>query len=195
MRGKNKPDALEQLPTPIQQVAALMLKIKSNPSNTELTELRDLLANDDVVRALPGVSTMVLHALIGKFTKDTVNRETYIAKANLMHRNLGYKDSTGIERHLIERIVICWLHLQFVELQSAATTEGTYSMKEAEFQDRMVMRAHARYMRAIESLERVRAMVKANKVLDAQVREAEARADIWQARKPKTLKLVGSNAG
>jgi hypothetical protein len=198
VRAKKQTTAVEQAqPSALVRVVDLIKTLNNSqkPSPRDIDELIGLLRdNEEITRYLPGISTVVLNTLIAKFTKGTGNNTAYKAKIELMRHDLGIKDATGIERHLIERVIICWLHLQQAELQLALTTEGTFIMKEAEYQDRMVMRAHARYIRAVESLERVRAMVKANKLLDAQTREAESRADIWQARKPKPLRLAGSNA-
>lgn len=69
--------------------------------------------------------------------------------------DLGAESSTPLERLLIERIAVCWLHLQYAELIYVQNM-GDLSLHQAEFQQRRIDRAQKRFLAAIKALAVVR---------------------------------------
>ena len=62
-----------------------------------------------------------------------------------------------LERLLAERIVVCWLELNYLEI--ALTRKGEPPLRQAEYYDRRTDRAHRRYLSAIRSLATIRRLV------------------------------------
>jgi hypothetical protein len=74
-----------------------------------------------------------------------------------MRIDLGFDDAPEIERLLIDRIVLTWLHLQHVEYRrSAQWSTGDSSHARLSFYDRATERAQADHVRAITALARLR---------------------------------------
>ena len=62
-----------------------------------------------------------------------------------------------LERLLVQQVVIAWLHLGYVEYQySAISTETGLTIKRGEYWERRLSAAQRRYLRATETLARVR---------------------------------------
>ena len=88
---------------------------------------------------------------------DTVAKE-----CDLMREEMGYSTAPGVERTLIDNVVICWLRLMIAERH--LTWAKTW--KEETLYSDQVDRLSRRYTRAVESLARVRKMTRATKPLE-----------------------------
>jgi len=62
---------------------------------------------------------------------------------------------TPLERLLVERIVLCWLHLYYTETLYVANLEQLPLRQDAFYQQRISM-AQARYLSAIRTLAQLR---------------------------------------
>lgn len=88
---------------------------------------------------------------------------TYAVKASMtkgwdqLQRDLARPSDGALERLLVQQVVVAWLHLGYIEYQySAMTTETGLTMKRAEYWERRLSAAQRRYLRATETLARVR---------------------------------------
>lgn len=88
---------------------------------------------------------------------------TYAVKASMtagwdqMQLDLARPSDGALERLLVQQVVVAWLHLGYIEYQySAMTTETGLTMKRAEYWERRLSAAQRRYLRATETLARVR---------------------------------------
>lgn len=75
--------------------------------------------------------------------------------ANLK-RDFGYDGAPALEQMLIEHILVCWVRLQLVEWRNLNHTEGEHSMREGRYWGQALNAAQKRYLRACETLARVR---------------------------------------
>jgi hypothetical protein len=80
------------------------------------------------------------------------------AQLRELRTKLGYDEATELERLLIERVVMCWLRLNLAEVSYSASVIGGATIREAEFKDKVVTRAHRRFESACETLARVRGL-------------------------------------
>ena len=116
-------------------------------------------------RAIAGFAETTVMHLINTMGSDAAGfREARMRECAAIADDLGYSDAPAIEQLLIKQVVICWLRLQWVEHFAATRTMTTdYKFKEAEHWDRRLTSAQKRYTRAIESLARVRKIIRATK--------------------------------
>lgn len=75
--------------------------------------------------------------------------------ANL-RKELSYDESPMIEQMLIEHILVCWVRLQLVEWRNLNHTEGEHNMREGAYWEKALSAAQGRYLRACETLAKVR---------------------------------------
>lgn len=75
--------------------------------------------------------------------------------ANIQY-DLEYHTATSIERLLIEQIVVCWLQLSLAQFHYTGRINKVLEVKEGVYWDKHLTAVHGRYLRAIESLTRIR---------------------------------------
>ncbi len=92
--------------------------------------------------------------------------------------SLGRKDATMLENLLIDQIVICWLNVYGVQHQYTQNMAGSLTLSQGDYWERRLTSAQARYLRAIETLARVRRLMK---VVPVQVNLAEQQINIANA--------------
>lgn len=96
-------------------------------------------------------------ALITKLggDKNLAVQETYARKCAAMGQELAGSDALPLERLLVERIVLCWLHLYYAEAIYAQNM-GDLTLRQADFHQRRITKAHNRYLSAIRTLAHIR---------------------------------------
>jgi hypothetical protein len=82
-------------------------------------------------------------------------QEAYDRKCVALTKELAGPQPCPLERLLVERIVLCWLHLYSAEALYAQNTHNL-SLRQAEFYQQRLSKAQARYLAAIRTLAQVR---------------------------------------
>ena len=89
--------------------------------------------------------------------------KSHAAKASMTHGweqlplDLARPSDGALESLLIQQVVMSWLHLGYIEYQyTAISTSQDVSIKRAEYWERRLSAAQRRYLRATETLARVR---------------------------------------
>lgn len=87
--------------------------------------------------------------------KNLVVQEVHARKCAALTAELTGPQPSPLERLLVERIVLCWLHLYYAETIYAQNMQDlTY--RQAEFHQQRISKAQARYLAAIRTLAQVR---------------------------------------
>ena len=86
--------------------------------------------------------------------KNLVIQETLARKCAALTQELAGPTPSPLERLLVERVVLCWLHLHYAEGLRLKTKEVTFQQEE--FHQRRISKMHARYLSAIRTLAQVR---------------------------------------
>lgn len=73
-----------------------------------------------------------------------------------MRKALGGDDCSEVERLLIDRVILTWLHLQRVEVARSRVWGSGDSFQRLDWYDKATGRAHREHIRAIEALARTR---------------------------------------
>lgn len=131
-----------------QELSELMAKAEtSSCSPQELGTLRSYL------RALPQVveNSVTLHEVIlreiaGLISNSQISVELAVARWEQQKYALGYADASTLEKMLIENVVVCSAYLEAQQMSSLTAGRGEESLTAAQ----------ARYLKAAESLARVR---------------------------------------
>jgi hypothetical protein len=170
-------------PADVETASALMrLCDGQNPDRDAMAALREWIARDGVRMEAERLADGARRcALAGWQNAGAV--EMVSAGVRDLRERLGYATAPAVERLLIELVCTGWVVVTAEEarMQNVLTKPGGYTLKEGEALDRRVTRAHARFTRAVETLEKVRALqtltaVKAGEATPLQ--RAMARAEI-----------------
>ena len=80
--------------------------------------------------------------------------------AELKRAELGYSEAPALEQLLIEHLITCWLHLQEIELRYINVTKESITLTLGDYWERRLSAAQRRYLRACETLARVRRLLR-----------------------------------
>jgi hypothetical protein len=100
-------------------------------------------AERDLIGAMSGTNLLL---------KEAVSR-----KLEAMREEVAGPSPTPLERLLAERVVACWLQLQYAETIYAQNL-GEFTMEQSEYHQRRLDRLHKRYLSAIRTLAQIRKM-------------------------------------
>ena len=87
--------------------------------------------------------------------ENAVLADAFARKAGQLRRDLSPAAPTPIEALLIERVQLCWLHLQQVENGYIDRLRDNQSIAWGEYQQRRLDRAQARYLASLKALAQV----------------------------------------
>jgi hypothetical protein len=117
------------------------------------------------------------HAYLAKDTLSTLVQKTGggVGSAKLirheteaMIKNLTLDSDGPLEQLMVTRVVMTWLRLMYAENGKSSLMRGGVRMDQIEHADKELTRAHARHIRSIEALARVRKLVKIAEMADTQ---------------------------
>jgi hypothetical protein len=152
-----------------QQLSRLVVKAnKGKEDGPEVKELRKFLdEHEEFTRCHTIIADSLKHGVMRKITAQPGHSELFEREYNLRRDDLGWKDASPLERLMIERVMLLWVRLLWCENYNAGYMKGGVVMRESEFADKQYTRAHARYVKAIESLAKLRQVQAITKAADA----------------------------
>jgi hypothetical protein len=103
-------------------------------------------------------------------------REAWERRALTLQAELEGGNCTPLERILCGRIATCWLDVHLADLSFAAKYKGNMTLGQLTFYQARQDRAHKRYLSAVESLARVRRLLRPGPLV-AQVNIAQPGAN------------------
>ncbi len=146
----------------MQDLIALVPKTnRPTASQADITALQQVLRDVPTAWRIAGdLSRRARDILIGD--KNVLMTESVKRGMNEMEQQLGHENATALERLLIEQIVTQWLVLQIAEIRNAAAIENRIGLAQADHLVRRLESAQRGYLRAIETLTRVRRLLRAS---------------------------------
>jgi hypothetical protein len=166
------------------QLSMLVLKANKGKENgPEVKELRKFLdEHEEFAHSHTVVAHTVKRAVMLKVIKEPGNFELFEREYKMRRDELGWRDATPIERLMIERIMLLWVRLLWCENYNGSFMQPSVSIRESEYADKMYARAHTRYVKAVESLARLRQVQAITKAADAQASILEMKEKAIRAR-------------
>jgi hypothetical protein len=150
----------------VAQIIELRHKVdKNKPKADDIAEFRrGLVKFPDLWRAFGDMALQAEHTLIDAIHVPNSSREAMRLGVKSVKDDLGYASAPPLEKMLIDQVALCWLRLSIVEVKHATITSGSVGISQGDYWDRTLSAAQRRYMRAIETLARVRRLRKPNAV-------------------------------
>lgn len=133
--------------------------------NTENPDPKDVKALRHYLRITPGLWRrygdmigITMEAVWSALPKHPTVVESFKQARLELRKELGFEQADTFERLLIEHVIVCWFQMQFTSaVYSTHYTEST-SMDLKHYCCRMLSAAQRRYLRACETLVRIRRM-------------------------------------
>jgi hypothetical protein len=88
---------------------------------------------------------------------------------DLKRQELGYEYSPPLERLLIDHALVCWLRLQDAEWQYTQKINSSMTLALGDYWERRLSAAQRRYLRACETLARVRKVIRRTPALQVNI--------------------------
>jgi valyl-tRNA synthetase len=152
-----------QVLNPVKEVCQLYQELakQKNPSNEDVDRLRRLLVSIPAVWPLAiHMMPLIQQTLIEKMS-NCVSRACMLAEMDILEKQLDYDAAPPLERLLIEHILTVRLRLIHAETcYNNAVVNQSITFKTGEYWDSLLSSTQARFLRAIETLARVRRLAR-----------------------------------
>jgi hypothetical protein len=139
----------------------LMKANKERPKSTDLQALTNLLDDNkemELWKAVIGMGELAESQALDTIVNGSGQgmRECWRQRLRAMRSDLGYADSSSLERLLIQQVTLCWLNLNLTEYRHTNVMKQSISFSCGIYWDKRLTAAQRRFTRACETLARVR---------------------------------------
>jgi hypothetical protein len=143
---------------------------KSDPTPADVRALRDMLAgHPDLWRFAGDLARTAALNLVNKLGAGPLATESLKHGWVALKDELGYALAPPLERLLIEQVVLCWLNLYTVEIAYTNVMRQSIPSTDADHWERRLSAAQRRYLRACESLARIRKLSRTTPALQVNI--------------------------
>ena len=149
--GSNKKDGVDD------PFEILQRTNKNNPSKKDVRKLRKTLKdNPGLWRKYGDLARLTQNQIVDSIPANSAIIESIWRAAPEMRTQMNYDEAPLIEQLLIEQVILTWLHFHKTHYTYQLITDESCTLPRADFWERSVNSAQRRYLRAIETLVRVR---------------------------------------
>ncbi len=143
------------------ELMALVARIdKGNPKPEDLKLLRQEIDDKpELFRIAGNLQRNVFLEIFNECVSSTFLKECAERYIKEMKIELGYKDSTFVEKMLIDEIIMRWLRLQNMEIYHKNATSKSHTLEQGIYVDKRLDLAQKRFLRSINTLAKVRKMI------------------------------------
>ena len=152
-------------------VALLKRTNKKKADEKDVRALRKALKDTpDLWRVAGDMAKLAMTNLVDGATANVVTKESLHVGVDALKSELGHSHAPPLERLLIEQVVMCWLRLNLLEYQYTTIRDSqTMTIDQAHFLEKRLNYAQRRYLRACETLARVRKLVRRTPALQVNI--------------------------
>jgi hypothetical protein len=144
--------------TEIRKYNALVRKINvEHPKPKDIQAVRKMLTETpNLWREVGDLAKLSMVAVLGDSGLNRDKRIMIETGIDDRKKDFGYKDAPALEKLLIDEIIVCWVVLQEAHMGYASAQRQGPGLPEADYWERRVNAAQARFLRGCETLARVR---------------------------------------
>jgi hypothetical protein len=149
-----------------QELAELMKRCDSKKATPQdLADLRAALTKHPSMWRLVGdLAAVTQRQLLEAFDVSSTFKESVRHGLGVMRAELAGEDAPAIERLLAEQAAICWLQLNITQLKYSRSDNQSTSIALADYWERRLSADQRRFLRALETLARVRRLLRSHAV-------------------------------
>ena len=143
-------------------LAVLDATNKEKPQTADLARLQQFLDARPELAAYTGdLAAQAMVQVLGNAMPtrqgSRLCAETFIEQ---MRDELGYAQASTVERSLIEHVCLCWARMYLCELRYEQNMQEALTLAQGEYWEKKLSANQRRYLRAVETLARVRRLMK-----------------------------------
>ena len=139
-----------------------MLKLagQKNSNAEDVEKLRQQIVSSPATWKMAGDSMESVRSVLIEKMSAGVLRAMLLAESDILAKQLDYDAAPMLERLLIDQILTARLRLIHAEKCYNQNVTGTISISQAEYWSGLLTTAQARFLRAVETLARVRRLAR-----------------------------------
>lgn len=144
-----------------QDLVALVARIdKGDPAPEDVQALtKELNEKPQLYRSIGNLQSNVFSEILRESVSSAFLKECAERYIEEMKIELGYKDSTFVEKMLIDEIIMRWLRLQTMETYHKNATSQSHTLEQGIYVEKRLDLAQKRFLRAMDTLAKVRKMI------------------------------------
>jgi hypothetical protein len=151
-----------------EQYALSILAFAADMDTNKTSEVHDFLKERPHLKGLPYLADDTLKALTNNAGMGMGSAILIGHESEAMLKELTLDSDGPLERLMVVRVVMTWLRLMYAENSKTRLMQASTTWTQIEGADKELNRAHARYVRSIEALARVRKLVRIAEMADTQ---------------------------
>ncbi len=158
-KGKSNQKAPEQSLVDDREALRKVIERAQDGDESVLPALRSALKEEPKISSIfVNLASSLEKSIIRNMASgDLMVEECVPRNLKEMRKELAGENPSPLEGLLVERVVICWLELQYFELVYAQNT-GNLSLAQSEFHQKRIDKIHRRYLSSIRTLAQIRKM-------------------------------------
>ncbi len=131
---------------------------KENPAPKDLEALQEILKKSpSIAKHYGDLSEIVFTEITGTcYSNQPLFRESVRQHGQNMVKEFDYDSASSVEKLLIQQIVLSWLRYHETEMRWQMMSKDNPTIAQADHWQRRITLAQGRYLRAIETLARVK---------------------------------------
>ncbi len=137
---------------------------KEKPKAEDVAALRRFFDNDpELWQATGNMAKRTLdHLCRTYYQRSAYVQECVQRRVEQMREQLGFAEASALERLLIEQILVCYVNLYVLEINSAGKLCESHTTETGLYWDRRLTGVQRRFRRACETLARIRKLSRNN---------------------------------
>jgi hypothetical protein len=158
-----------------QQFHELLTKAnKDRPKTADLQALKELLYENkelELWKAVVGMGELAESQVLDTIVNGSGQgmRECWRQRLMAMRADLGYAESSALERLLIQQVTLCWLNLNLTEYRHTNVMKQSISFACGTYWEKRLSAAQKRFTRACETLVRIRRLSRTTPALQLNI--------------------------
>lgn len=166
----------------ITKLAALAQAANADPK--KLPALREYMAeHDEIFESTNLLLGTARNSLMRKLAGGEGSQALYRREVEALKAKLTEPDDPPLVQLVVERAVMCFLRTLMAEMVMTAG-EGRVTYQQSEYLDKELTRAHSRFLKAVEAVERVRLLSQGTRIARAKAEQLEAQTEAERPKKP-----------
>lgn len=145
---------------------------QANPSEKDRKALRERFKEDPALwQNIADLAKYTENKILDDYCSSSfMSREAYREKLTALRDELGWNNASHIEKGLIEQVCLNWLRLNIMEMIHYSKMKESHSIETGIYWEKTLTTTQRRYLRACESLAKVRKLL-----AEAELKEQQAR--------------------
>ena len=147
---------------PTEDVRALLAAVNvEKPKPGAVKAYRQWLAdNPEAWRMAGDMARLAQDKMIDTFRAAPIIKEGVHVGMAVLRKDLGYGTAPMLEQLLIDQIVVCWLQMYLTQQAYTGNMAGSLTLTQGDYWERRLTTTQGRYLRAMETLARVRRLAR-----------------------------------